>query len=89
MTGLDVEKWDARFDSREDATVVLEVGVKWIAQRSCVPRMVGYFDRDSVIELVAYKQMFCACMQDSGVLLLLIRRVMTQDQLEWSGRWVD
>jgi len=29
MTGLDVEKWDVRFDSREDATVVLEVGVKW------------------------------------------------------------
>jgi hypothetical protein len=29
MTGLDVEKWDVKLDSREDATVVLEVGVKW------------------------------------------------------------
>jgi hypothetical protein len=29
MAELDVEKWDVRFDSREDATVILEVGVKW------------------------------------------------------------
>jgi hypothetical protein len=29
MTVLDVEKWDVMFESREDATVVLGVGVKW------------------------------------------------------------
>jgi len=28
MTGPDVEKWDARLDSREDASVILAEGVK-------------------------------------------------------------
>jgi hypothetical protein len=29
MAGLDVEKWDARLDNREDASVIREAGVKW------------------------------------------------------------
>jgi hypothetical protein len=29
MTVRDVEKWDVMFASREDATVVFDVGVKW------------------------------------------------------------
>jgi hypothetical protein len=37
MAGLDVEKWDVRLDSREDATVILEAGVKWDrAAKLCV-----------------------------------------------------
>jgi hypothetical protein len=41
MTGLDVEKWDARLDSREDASVVLEAGVQWDRATKLCPAVGG------------------------------------------------
>lgn len=35
--GLDVEKWDVRLESREDATVILEAGVKWVRATKLYP----------------------------------------------------
>jgi|TARA_R110002003_G_scaffold448_14_gene19930 hypothetical protein len=37
MTETEVEKWDVRFDRREDATVVLEVGEKRDRARTLWP----------------------------------------------------
>jgi hypothetical protein len=45
MTGLDVEKWDAMFDSREDARVILDVCVKWDCATKLCPAVGGVVEQ--------------------------------------------